>query len=173
MENMLSQKISYTPIGITHSPYKTPDGTPIQPTGLSQGQEGVIEILPEYAPALSDIEGFSHLIIIYHFHLSHKDSLTITPYMDKKERGVFSTRGPVRPNRIGMSTVKLVQRIDNRLIVMDIDILDGTPILDIKPYVPEFDVRQNTKIGWLERVIKNLPQAKDDGRFKNNSAKHR
>ena len=157
-------EIKYKPIGIIHSPYKQPKGTPIQPAG-AKGIDGRVEVFPEYAEGLKDVEGFSHIILIYHFHLSEEASLKAKPYMDSEERGVFAMRGPSRPNPIGISVVRLVRIEDNILHIQDVDIVDGTPLLDIKPYVPGFDVREVDKIGWLETNVHKLSTTKDDGRF--------
>ena len=159
-------KIIYKPIGIIHSPFKGPKGTPIQPMG-AKGIEGTIDIFPEYIDGLKDLDGFSHIILIYHFHLSKKAPLIIKPYMDTKAHGVFATRGPSRPNSIGLSIVRLIKIDENKILVRDIDIVDGTPLLDIKPYVPEFDIRKVEKIGWLEKNVRKLTASKDDGRFAN------
>ena len=157
-------EIKYKPIGIIHSPFKEPKGTPIQPAA-AKGVNGLVEVFPEYSEGLKDLEGFSHIILIYHFHLSKKSSLKVKPYMDDQIRGVFSTRAPCRPNPIGISVVRLITIKGNKLYIQDIDIVDGTPLLDIKPYVPEFDVRAVDKIGWLERNVNKLSKSKDDGRF--------
>ena len=157
-------EIKYKPIGVIHSPFKEPKGTPIQPTA-AKGIQGTVEVCPEYAKGLKDVDGFSHLILIYHFHLSRGVSLEAKPYMDNEVRGIFAMRGPSRPNPIGISGVRLV-KIEGRILhIQDIDIVDGTPLLDIKPYVPEFDTRKVGKIGWLEKRVHKLPAAKDDGRF--------
>ena len=157
-------KITYKPIGVVHSPFQEPRGTPIQPAG-AEGVEGTIEVFPEYAEGLTDIEGFSHVILIYHFHLSRKPSLKVKPFMDDKAHGVFAMRGPSRPNPIGISVVRLVRVEKNVLHVQDVDVVDGTPVLDIKPYVPEFDIRPVERAGWLEKNVHRLPASKDDGRF--------
>ncbi|AFK22559.1 tRNA (N6-threonylcarbamoyladenosine(37)-N6)-methyltransferase TrmO [Pyrococcus sp. ST04] len=157
-------KICYTPIGIIHTPFKTPRGVPIQPSA-AQGVKGVVEVFEEYSQGLKDIEGFSHIILIYHFHLAKGDDLLVTPYMDEERHGVFATRAPSRPNPIGISVVRLVNVEKNRLYVEDVDIVDGTPLLDIKPYVPEFDIRNVERIGWLEKNVKKLKSTRDDGRF--------
>ncbi len=158
------EDIVYKPIGIIHSPFKEPKNTPIQPAG-AEGIEGRIEVFPEYSECLKDIEGFSHIIIIYHFHLVKNWKPLVKPYMDEEYHGVFATRAPARPNSIGLSVVNLVDVKNNILIVKDIDIVDKTPILDIKPYTPEFDIREVKKIGWLDKNIHKLPNSKDDGRF--------
>jgi len=159
-------KIKYKPIGIIHSPFKEPHGTPIQPAG-AKDIEGTVEIFPEYAKGLKDIEGFSHIILIYHFHLSKEFFLEVKPYMDDQLRGVFATRAPARPNPIGISIVHLLKREGEKLFIRDVDIVDDTPLLDIKPYVPEFDIREGEKIGWLEKNVNKLHKAKDDGRLRN------
>lgn len=156
--------IKYKPIGVIHSPFKEPEGTPIQPAG-AKGINGTVEIFPEYAEGLKDIEGFSHIILIYHFHLSRVTLLKAKPYMDNQLHGVFAMRGPSRPNPIGISAVRLVRIEDNILHIQDVDIVDETPLLDIKPYVPEFDVREAERTGWLEKNVHKLPASKDDGRF--------
>ena len=157
-------EIRYKPIGIIHSPFKEPRGTPIQPAG-ARDIEGTVEIAPEYVEGLKDIEGFSHIILIYHFHLSTGYLLKVEPYMDEESRGVFATRAPNRPNPIGISIVCLVKVDGNMLYIKDVDIVDGTPLLDVKPYVPEFDARKAEKIGWLGGKVNKLSKARDDGRF--------
>lgn len=129
-----------------------------------------MEVFPEYAPGLSDLEGFSHVILIYHFHLASAPRLRVRPFMDGREHGVFATRAPARPNPIGLSVVRLLKVEGNVLYVADVDIVDGTPLLDIKPYVPQFDSAQNVRIGWLEGNVRKLPYARDDGRFSGESA---
>ncbi len=160
----MEEKIIYQPIGKIRSPFKKPEGTPIQPPG-AEGIEGKVELLPKYEEGLKDIEGFSHLILLYHCHLAGECSLRNTPFMEEKEHGIFSIRAPSRPNSIGLSIVRLEKREKNIIIIKDVDIIDGTPLLDIKPYVPEFDGRKKVKIGWLEDNVKKLPEKIDDGRF--------
>ena len=157
-------EVKYKPIGVVHSPFKESKGTPIQPPG-GKGIDGTVEVFPEYAEGLKDVEGFSHIILIYHFHLSKGLSLKVKPYMENKLRGVFATRAPSRPNPIGISVVRLRRVEKNILHVRDVDFVDGTPLLDIKPYVPEFDVREVNKTGWLEKEVHKLSTSKDDGRF--------
>ncbi|VAX27342.1 tRNA (adenine(37)-N6)-methyltransferase [hydrothermal vent metagenome] len=156
--------IRYKPIGIVHSPFKEPRDTPIQPAA-ARDIKGSVEIFPEYAEGLLDINGFSHIILIYHFHLSKKFSLKVKPYLDDRLHGVFATRAPARPNPIGISIVRLDKVEGETLFIRDVDILDGTPLLDIKPYVPEFDMHEKAKIGWLESKINKLRKISDDGRF--------
>lgn len=157
-------EIKYKPIGIIHSPFKESKGTPIQPPG-AKNIDGTVEIFPEYMEGLKDIEGFSHIILIYHFHLSKIMTLRAKPYMDNRVHGVFAMRGPSRPNPIGISIVHLVKLEENILYIQDVDIVDGTPLLDIKPYVPEFDIRKVERIGWLGKNVHKLSTSKDDGRF--------
>ncbi len=156
--------IKYKPIGIIYSPFKEPKGTPIQPTA-SIGTKGRIEIFDEYLEALKDIEGFSYIILIYHFNLVKNYKPLVKPFMDNNYHGLFATRAPARPNPIGLSIVKLIKREKNIIFVEDIDIVNKTPLLDIKPYVPDFDIRNPEKIGWLEKNIKKLKKVKDDERF--------
>ena len=158
------EEISYKPIGVIHSPFTEPPGTPIQPIA-AEDVSGTVEVFPEYVEGLKDVEGFSHIILIYHFHLSKKSSLIQKPFLDKQARGVFAMRGPSRPNPIGISVVRLVNIQENILHIRDVDIVDGTPLLDIKPYVPEFDIRKVTRIGWLQKKAARVSKSKDDGRF--------
>ena len=136
------------PIGVIHSPFTEKSETPIQP---SRSQAiGKVEIYPQFADGLQDIEGFSHLILLYVFHRSSEYSLKVTPFLDDQTRGLFATRYPCRPNPIGLSTVRLLSRDAKILEIEGVDVLDGTPLLDIKPYMPEFDIRQNVNAGWYE-----------------------
>jgi tRNA-Thr(GGU) m(6)t(6)A37 methyltransferase TsaA len=156
--------VVYRPVGVVHSPLKEAHGAPIQSIA-ARDVEGVIEVFPQYAEGLRDIEGFSHLILVYHFHLSDKPSLIVRPYLDDGTHGVFATRAPARPNPIGISLVRLVRVDGTKLHVTGVDILDGTPVLDIKPYVPQFDAIGTEKIGWLKDRIHMVEETKDDGRF--------
>ena len=158
-------EIIYRPIGIIRSPYKETEGTPIQTTG-AKGVEGTVEVLPEYVEGLKDLDGFSHIILIYHFHLSKGYSLTVKPFLDDTHRGVFSTRAPKRPNAIGFSVVRLVKIEGATLHIEDVDIVDSTPLLDIKPYVPEFDSRDAERIGWLSGKAEKAAETDADKRFK-------
>jgi len=140
------------PIGIIRSPFRNKEETPIQP--FKSKSIGKIEIYKKYKKGLDDIDGFSHLILIYRFHKSKGFKLLVRPFLDNKLRGLFATRAPRRPNQIGISVVKLLSRKDNILIVKGIDALDKTPLLDIKPYVPEFSTTTKVKIGWLKGKLK-------------------
>lgn len=163
-KDKIMRSILYKPIGIIHSPFTDIKGMPIQPSG-ARGIAGNIEIFPEYAKGLKDLEGFSHIILLYHFHLSEGYSLTVKPFMDEHPRGVFATRAPKRPNPIGISVVRLVRIEDTIIHIENVDIVDGTPLLDIKPYVPEFDVQKIEKIGWLSKKIKKVHEVKADEMF--------
>jgi tRNA-Thr(GGU) m(6)t(6)A37 methyltransferase TsaA len=157
-------RVTYEPIGIIHSSFKNARGTPIQAAGAA-GTEGTVEVFPKFAKGLEDIDGFSHIILIYHFHLSKKSALIFKPFLHHKTHGVFACRAPSRPNQIGISTVRLVNIKKNILYIQDVDIVDGTPLLDIKPYVPQFDLRKVGKIGWLEKEVNKVSFSRDDGRF--------
>ena len=158
-------EIQYRPIGIIHSPFKDIEGMPIQPTGASK-IKSTIEIYPEFTEGLKDLEGFSHIILLYHFHKVKESKLIVTPFMDSQSRGVFATRAPKRPNPIGLSIVKLINIEQNILNIGNIDVIDGTPLLDIKPYVPEFDQHQADRVGWLEKAKGKIQNKKSDGRFR-------
>ena len=127
--------------------------------------KGTVTIFPEHLEGLKDLEGFSHVILLYHFHRTRVTKLVVMPFMDSQPRGVFSTRAPNRPNPIGLSVVKLKKIEKNILHIEDVDILDGTPLLDIKPYVPEFDHYPADRIGWLEQARGVVRKKKSDKRF--------
>ncbi|HDR50734.1 MAG TPA: tRNA (N6-threonylcarbamoyladenosine(37)-N6)-methyltransferase TrmO [Mariniphaga anaerophila] len=158
------KEIKYKPIGIIHSPFKDPKGTPIQPAA-GKNAEGIIELFPEFVEGLKDLDGFSHLFLLYHFHLIGEAKLKVKPFMDDNEHGIFAIRGPARPNPIGLSVTRLIRIEGNKLYIRGVDIVDGTPLLDIKPYVPEFDSKEKVRTGWLEKNVNKLPNAKDDRRF--------
>lgn len=157
--------IIYQPIGYIYSPFDDPNGMPLQPPWSKKAQ-GIIEILPKYSKGLKDLEGFSHIILIYHFHQVRGYNLTLTPFLDTKAHGVFSTRAPKRPNPIGLSVVKLIQIKGKKITIDNVDILNKTPLLDIKPYVPEFDHPEVSSLGWLEQFRVNVHNKKSDARFK-------
>ena len=137
-----------TPIGIIRTSFERKRDTPIQP--FRSKATGRIEVFKKYIDGLSDIEGFSHLILIYKFHKSRGYCLKVKPFLDDHLRGLFATRFPRRPNQIGLTIVELLKRQNNILFVKGIDVLDGTPLLDIKPYVPDFGPKETIRIGWLE-----------------------
>ncbi len=157
-------KIEYQPIGTIYSPFKDIEGMPIQPTG-AEGISGTIEIYPEFSEGLTDLEGFSHIILLYHFHKAEGFKLMVTPFLDSKQHGVFATRAPKRPSHIGLSTVKLINVKNNILQIENVDILDETPLLDIKPYVTEFDYHPADRNGWLEYAKGRSQDKKSDDRF--------
>ena len=141
-------KFTFQPIGLIHSPFTEKKQTPIQPS-RSQAV-GRVEIFPKFADGLQDLEGFSHIFLLYVFHQSEGYNLKVRPFLDDEDHGLFATRYPYRPNPIGLSVVHLLARRDNILEIGSVDVLDGTPLLDIKPYVPAFDVYTQTHIGWYE-----------------------
>jgi tRNA (adenine37-N6)-methyltransferase len=156
--------ITYQPIGIIHSPFSDLKDMPIQPASRTSAP-GTAEIFPQYAPALLDLDGFSHIILIYHLHRVTRTDLTVTPFLDDQPHGVFATRAPTRPNPIGLSIVRLERIQGTTLYLEDIDILDGTPLLDIKPYVPDFDCQPDAIAGWLEKSREKLRSTSSDERF--------
>ncbi len=157
-------RVTYRPIGSIHSPFTDLKDMPIQPTGQASAP-GTVEVLPEFAAGLKDLEGFSHVILLYHLHKVRRVDLTVTPFLGSEPRGVFATRAPTRPNPIGLSIVELVRIEGNRLYLGNVDILDGTPLLDIKPYVPEFDQPAEARAGWLEGLRGKVRSVKSDDRF--------
>jgi tRNA-Thr(GGU) m(6)t(6)A37 methyltransferase TsaA len=160
--------IRLKPIGIIHSPFRELRGMPIQPAG-ALGVKGSIEVFEEYRAGLKDLDGFSHVILLYHFHRSQGFDLHVVPFMDSRPRGLFATRAPRRPNPIGLSVVQL-ERIEGGVLhIRNVDILDGTPLWDIKPYVPEFDIQQKVRTGWLETARKTVSDRKSDDRFTSGS----
>jgi tRNA-Thr(GGU) m(6)t(6)A37 methyltransferase TsaA len=146
------EKIKYTPIGIIHSPYKSVEDVPYQSTE-AKGIQGTVVIEPRYQEGLRDLEGFSHVHLIFCLHLSSGYSLMVKPFLDNTLHGVFATRAPRRPNAIGLSIVRLLSIEGNTLHIEDPDMVDGTPLLDIKPYIPGFDRHNEVKIGWLTGKI--------------------
>lgn len=156
--------VSFVPIGTIHSPFATCEGMPIQPAG-ARGVRGQVEVDEQFAAGLKDLDGFSHVILLYHFHQAKACSLLVTPFLDAEPRGVFSTRAPRRPNPIGLSVVE-IERIDGCTIhVKGIDVLDGTPLLDLKPYVPAFDHAPGARTGWLESRAGAAGETRADARF--------
>lgn len=146
------EEIKLNPIGVVHSPFKEPSGVPKDSTD-GMNYQGTVEIFPQYKDGLKDLDGFSHIIILFYFHKSEYYHLISKPYLDDHPRGVFATRSPHRPNLIGLSVVKLLRIDDNIIYVRGIDMIEGTPVLDIKPYIPEFESNEGIIIGWLEGKI--------------------
>lgn len=158
----MKKSLTLHPIGIIRSPFKSQEGTPVQPA-FSEEAEGSVEIDPEYADGLDDVDGFERIWLLFWLHRARPFRLKVVPYRDVVERGLFSTRAPARPNPIGLSVVKVVARYGNTLRVTGLDILDNTPLLDIKPYVPDFDAHPSAATGWLEEGKLDRRQA--DSRF--------
>jgi tRNA (adenine37-N6)-methyltransferase len=158
----MSQPITMYPIGIVHSPYKEAKGTPIQGV-FSEKAEARVELEDKYVPGLKDLDGFSHAILLYHFSLSDREEIVARPYLEAEEHGIFAIRSPYRPNHIGLSIVKIKTIEGNRLYFTEVDVLDGTPVLDIKPYVKQFDSRPDAVSGWIEKHFQ-------DGKPKNTTA---
>jgi tRNA-Thr(GGU) m(6)t(6)A37 methyltransferase TsaA len=156
--------MKFVAIGVIHTPFKRLEGMPIQPKGAA-GTKGTVTVFDEYKRGLADLDGFSHIILLYHFHRSRGFELQVVPFMDDQSRGLFATRAPKRPNPIGLSVVRLDRIEAQVLYVRNVDILDGTPLLDIKPYVPDFDRPQHIRKGWLEKISVSVDVHKSDSRF--------
>lgn len=148
------KEITMTPIGIIHSPYKQVKDMPIQGK-FKPEVTAYVELKDEYASGFKDLDGFSHAIIIYYFHKSQKEEVVGKPFLEDKEHGIFAIRSPHRPNHIGLSVVKIEGIEDNKLYFSEVDILDMTPVLDIKPYIRYFDIRENVISGWVDKHFEN------------------
>ena len=157
--------IKFEPIGIIYTPFTDLEGMPIQPAGAA-GVKGTVEVFEAYRAGLKDLDGFSHIILLYHFHRIRGFKLQVVPFMDTQSRGLFATRAPRRPNPIGLSVVQLDRIEAGVLHIRNVDVLDGTPLLDIKPYVPAFDHQTDTRTGWLEQAGSTVSQRRSDERFK-------
>jgi tRNA-Thr(GGU) m(6)t(6)A37 methyltransferase TsaA len=156
--------ITYTPIGVVHSPFTTLEGMPLQ-TIAAQGIPGSVELEPAFREGLKDLEAFSHLILLTHLHRMTGYALEVTPYLDDQPHGIFATRSPRRPNPLGLSVVRLIAIEEGRLLIEDVDLLDGTPLLDLKPYVPAFDARETERIGWFAGRVERVHTTRADERF--------
>ena len=156
--------IHYTPIGVIRSPFREEQGMPIQSI-VAEDVVGTVELESAYAPGLQDVEGFSHLFLLCHLHRATGRALVVTPFLDEQPHGVFATRSPKRPNPISLSIVRLLQIEGCTLHVAGLDLIDGTPVLDIKPYVPRFDVRTTDAIGWYAAQLHKLAHVRSDDRF--------
>jgi len=152
------------PIGTIHSPFDKLEEMPIQPKGAA-GVIGTVELEEQYGAGLADLNGFSHIYLLYLFHKVQRTALTVTPFMDTSPRGVFATRSPLRPNHIGISIVRLLGVEKNIVTVQGIDILDGTPLLDIKPYIAAFDAVQQSCSGWMKGSEDEVAGKRSDRRF--------
>ncbi len=157
-------KIEFNSIGTIHTPFKTREGMPIQPSAAKQ-VEGHIEVFSQYTDCLDDLAGFSHIYVLFHLHKSGAYRSKIVPFLDDCERGVFSTRSPSRPNAIGLSLVELTSVEGNILKIKNVDIIDGSPLIDIKPYVPIFEDPEDVRTGWLEGKKEEMTKIKSDSRF--------
>ncbi len=152
------------PIGRIRTPFTETAGMPIQAVAAA-GVRGTIELDPALVDGLLDLDGFSHLVLLYHLHRITDTRLTVTPFLDERPHGIFATRSPARPNPVGMSTVRLVGIEGATISIEDVDMVDGTPLLDIKPYVPAFDDRADARIGWFAGALSGLAATRSDGRF--------
>ena len=161
----MARKVVYEPIGVIHTPFKRRDDMPIQPAG-GKGIEGTAVLRPELAEALDDVAGFSHVYLIFHMHMSRGYAAKVVPFLDTEKRGLFATRAPRRPNPIGISVVRVERVEGNNLHFRDVDMLDGTPLLDIKPCVRDFDSRGRMRIGWLQGKSRRVERHRSDDRFK-------
>jgi len=155
---------SLQPIGTIHSPYTNLANMPIQPRGAAD-TAGRVEVFPDYADGLADLAGFSHIYLIYLFHKATRTELSVIPFMDTVKRGVYATRSPLRPNHLGMSLVQLTGIKDNFLHILGVDILNGTPLIDIKPYIPGFDHVENAESGWMTHSGDAVAEKRSDSRF--------
>jgi tRNA-Thr(GGU) m(6)t(6)A37 methyltransferase TsaA len=160
----MSSEICYQAIGVVRSPFQDLVGMPIQPTAAKH-IKGSVEVHAEYAEGLRDLDGFSHVILLYHMHEVREAKLIVIPFLDTEPRGVFSTRAPSRPNPIGLSVVRLLKIEQNVLHIENVDILDATPLLDIKPFVPELDQEHANRVGWLEQRRGSVRDRTSDDRF--------
>ncbi len=140
-------KIEIRSIGVIHSPHREAAGTPIQPRWAT-GIEGTVEVFPEFASGLRDLDGFDRIWLLYWFDLARAPQLEVVPYLDTQAHGIFATRAPSRPNAIGLSCVRLLAVEGATLRVAELDVLDGTPLLDIKPFIPDYDVFPAERVGW-------------------------
>lgn len=143
-------QITMNPIGVIHSPYKQAKDMPIQGT-FKPDVEAWVELKEEYSSGLKDLDGFSHAILIYYFHRTTEEQLQGRPFLEDEKHGIFAIRSPHRPNHIGLSVVRICGIEKNRLRFAEVDVLDQTPVLDIKPYVKYFDTRHNVVSGWVDK----------------------
>jgi len=156
--------IQLTPIGVIHTPFLTLEDMPIQPTSEAS-QPGVVEVFPQFVEGLRDLDGFSHIYLLYHLDRVQGIKLQVVPFLDTQPRGLFATRAPCRPNPIGLSLVQLERIEANRLYIARLDILDQTPLLDIKPYIPEFEPSKDVRVGWVEQARGKVRTKRSDERF--------
>ena len=157
-------EVKFTTIGTIHTPFTTLDDMPIQPSA-GRDIRGEVMLDEAFQAGLKDLEDFSHIYLIYYWHMANRTDLEVTPYLDTKKHGVFATRSPLRPVKIGLSVVRLLSVNGNRLEISDVDMLDGTPLLDIKPFVPVFDNHLDAKPGWLKANPDEIAHKRSDKRF--------
>ncbi len=156
--------IAYKPIGYFNTPFSDIKGMPIQPIG-AEHVEGTIEVLPEFCDGLKDLEGFSHVYVLYHLHQIVGFDLMVKPFLDTNRHGIFATRSPKRPNPIGLSVMRLKGVTDHSVVLGCVDVLDRTPVIDIKPYVADFDRCDANRFGWFEGKSQNATHHRSDDRF--------
>lgn len=156
-----SEKICYEPIGYVRSIHKDPEKMPVQPI-YADGFQGYVEIKPEFVEGLKFLEDFSHIFLIVHMHLKKEKKLKVVPFFHDQEKGIFATRSPARPNPIGLSLVRLERIEGNKIWINDLDLVDGTPVLDIKPFTKGLDSRQHSQDGWVEQI--DPQEAREKGR---------
>lgn len=164
---MKSTEFVFHVIGVVRSNHTDPSKTPIQPV-FAQGEKGRIILDPEYSDGLVDLESFSHIYLFYVFHKTQKTKLTVRPFLEEETHGVFATRATCRPNKLGISVVKLISVEGNILNVEDVDILDGTPVVDMKPYIARFDTRDDVKSGWQDRIPDDIATVRGRRGFQEN-----
>jgi len=148
------EQITINPIGVIRSPYKEPENIPIQGV-FKKEAEGQIELMEKYVPGLKDLEQFSHAIVLYYFHKSDREQLQGKPFLEDCKHGMFAIRSPHRPNHLGLSVIKIKRIVENKIFFTEVDMLDGTPVVDIKPYIKYFDNRENVVSGWLDKHFEN------------------
>jgi tRNA-Thr(GGU) m(6)t(6)A37 methyltransferase TsaA len=158
------QTLKVETIGVIRTPFTSLEDMPIQPGG-GKDVLGELIIEPQFAEGLADLDGFSHIYLIYIFHRAAGTKMRVVPFLDDRPRGVFATRAPVRPSRIGLSVVELIEVTDCRVKIRNIDVLDGTPLLDIKPYIAAFDGVADSRSGWMEAVKEEVDARRSDNRF--------
>lgn len=156
--------MEFSPIGVIRSPYKELTDMPIQPKGAEEVM-GRVELNPGLVEGLQDLDGFSHVYLIYRFHKAERTDLKVVPFMDTVERGIYSTRSPLRPNHIGISIVEITGVENNIVHLRGVDVLDNTPLLDIKPYIDAFDYVENSRCGWMTRSREEVAGKRSDDRF--------
>ncbi len=158
------RKLTVQVIGTIHSPFTELGNMPIQPVG-ALNVEGEVVVDQRFAEGLKDLEGFSHIYLLYYFHKAKRTEMQVIPYMDTEKRGVFATRSPLRPAHIGISIVELLALEGHRLKVRGLDVLDGTPLIDIKPYIPHFDHQRDATSGWMKSLPHDVEAKRSDNRF--------